>query len=151
MKRKTVFLIIFLITLFAAAAVYVYFEYYAKGNANIENQKTDFKISSVDLISEFEKNDTSANSKYNDKVLEITGKVNKTIPGDSITSVVMDEGKNLTITIEMYARHNNLAKNLKAGDNVTIKGLYVGYIFDPLLADFGEKGDIKLKKGSIVK
>lgn len=151
MKRKTAFIIIFIITLLVVAAVYVYFEYYAKGNANIENQKTDFKITAVDLISEFEKGDTSANSKYNSKVLEISGKVSSTIPGDSITSIVMDEGKNLTITIEMYARNNEMAKNLKIGDNVTLKGLYVGYIFDPLLAEFGEKGDIKLKKGSIVK
>lgn len=122
-----------------------------KKNPNIESQKADFTSTAVDIMTEFEKNDTASNSKYNNKVVELTGKVSSTIPGDSITSVIMDEGKNYTITIEMYSRHNEMAKNLKQGDNVTIKALYIGYLaLDPLLVEFGERGDIKFKKGSIV-
>ncbi len=126
-----------------------------KKNPDIEDKKADFTVSSTDLISECEKADTAINRKYNDKILEIKGKVSKTIPGDSITSVIMDEGKTATITIEMYARHNELAKNLKVGDEVTIKALYISYLpADPILISMGDstaRGDIKLKKGSIVK
>ena len=126
-----------------------------KKNANIEDKKADFQISSADLIAECEKTDTAVNRKYNDKVLEIKGKVASTIPGDSITSVILDEGKSATITIEMYARHNEMAKNLKVGEEVTIKALYITYLpADPILISMGDstaKGDIKLKKGSFVK
>lgn len=126
-----------------------------KKNPDIEKKKADFTLTAPDLISECEKADTAINRKYNDKVLEIKGKVSKTIPGDSITSVVMDEGKNSTITIEMYARYNDLAKNLKVGEEVTIKALYISYLpADPILISMGDstaRGDIKLKKGSFVK
>jgi hypothetical protein len=155
MKRKTIMILVLLLTVLVAAAVYVYVFVYNKKNPNIEDKKADFSVTAVDLITECEKLDTATNRKYNDKVLEIKGKVNKTIPGDSITSVVMDENKNTTITIEMYAKHNDMAKNLKVGDNVTIKALYISYLpADPILISMGDssaRGDIKLKKGSFVK
>jgi flagellar basal body-associated protein FliL len=155
MKRKTVLMIIFIITLLVAAAAYVYFFVYNKKNPDIENKKADFQVTAVEFIEDCEKLDTAANRKYNDKVIEIKGKVSSTIPGDSITSVVLDENKSTTITIEMYARFNDLAKNLKVGEEVTIKALYISYLpADPILISMGDstaRGDIKLKKGSLNK
>lgn len=155
MKRKTVMILVLLLTVFIAAAVYVYIFIYNKKNPNIEDKKADFTVTAVDLITECEKLDTGANRKYNDKVLEIKGKVSKTIPGDSITSIIMDENKTATITIEMYAKYNDMAKNLKVGEDVTIKALYISYLpADPILISMGDstaRGDIKLKKGSFVK
>lgn len=150
MKRKTILIIGIIVTVLIAGGAYIGMTMFNKKNPDIENLKTDFTISADELIGEFESNDTEANTKYTDKVLEISGPVSKTIPGDSITSVVMDPGKSLTITIEIYSRYNEMAKNLNEGDQVTIKALYIGYVFDPMLAEFGEKGDIKLKKGSFV-
>ena len=155
MKRKTVLLIVFLITVLIAAAAYVYFFVYNKKNPDIEDKKADYQITAVEFISDCEKLDTAANRKYNDKVIEINGKVSSTIPGDSITSIVMDENKSTTITIEMYSRYNDLAKNLKVGEEVTIKALYISYLpADPILISMGDstaRGDIKLKKGSLIK
>jgi hypothetical protein len=155
MKRKTILFLGLFLTVVIVAAVYLYVFVYNRQNPNIEDKKADFTITSLDLINDCEKLDTGANHKYNDKVLEIKGKVSSTLPGDSITSVVMDEGKNTSITIEMYAKYNNVAKNLKIGDEVTIKALYISYLpADPILISMGDstaKGDIKLKKGSLVK
>lgn len=125
-----------------------------KKNPDIENKKADFKVFAVDLISESEKTDTAVNRRYNNKVLEISGQVSKTIPGDSVSSVIMSRG-NTDITIEMYARHNALAKNLKVGEDVIIKALFINYsAADPLLISMGDstaRGTIMLKKGSFVK
>jgi|688.fasta_scaffold250119_4 hypothetical protein len=155
MKRKTVLIIVFIVTLLAAAAAYVYFFVYNKKNPDIENKKADFKVTAVEFIDDCEKLDTAANRKYNDKVIEIKGKVNSTILGDSISSIVLDENKSTTITIEMYSRFNDLAKNLKVGEEVTIKALYIYYLpADPILISMGDstaRGDIKLKKGSLIK
>lgn len=154
MKRKTIMILVLLLTLLVAGSVYVYVFVLHKKNPDIENQKADFTVTDSDIISECEKQDTAINRKYNDKVLEIKGKVSGTIPGDSITSVQMAQS-NTTITIEMYARYNDVAKNLKVGEEVTVKALYITYLpADPLLLSMGDstaKGDIKLKKGSFVK
>lgn len=155
MKRRNIFLLLTIVSLGIVAIVYVYFFVYNKKNPDIEDVKADFSVTAVDLMTECEAQDTAINRKYNDKVLQISGKVSGTIPGDSITSVIMDEGKSTTITIEMYARYNDMAKNLKIGDEVTLKALYITYSpADPILLEMGDstaRGDIKLKKGSPVK
>lgn len=150
MSRRTTYLIVLLLSIGVAAACLVYYKYNEK-NPDVADLKPDFTLSSTDFITSFEK-DSAGVKKYNDKVIQLTGKVSQTIPGDSITTVVIDDEKTLNISIEMASKNNDLAKNLKVGDNVTIKALYVDYIAaDPLLASFGEKGSIKLKKGYIVK
>ena len=125
-----------------------------KKNSTCKDLKTEFTVKSTDLITECEKMDTAVNKKYNDKVLQINGKVSKTIPGDSISSVIMGQN-NTDITIEICSMDNEMAKNLKVGDDVTIRALYITYLpADPLLLSMGDstaRGTITLKKGSFVK
>lgn len=147
MKKRTSTVLIIISLLFSSCGFF-------KKNPDIENKKADFKITAVNLISESEKMDTAINRKYNDKVLEISGKVSKTLPGDSVTSVIIGQSST-DISIEMYARHNELAKNLKIGEEVVIKALYIAYLpADPILISMGDstaRGTITLKKGSFVK
>lgn len=157
MKRRTgIILISITLLIVAAFCIYkfVYLGMYMKKNPTCKDLKTEFTVKSPDLISECEKLDTAVNKKYNDKVLQIFGKVTKTIPGDSVTSVLFGQS-NTDITIEICNMDNEMAKNLKIGDDVTIKALYITYLpADPLLLSMGDttaRGTITLKKGSIVK
>lgn len=152
MKKKIIISVITVLILGISAAAYVWFFVYNKKHKNIADSKPDFTTTAVDFINEFETSDTTANKKYNEKIIQFTGTVNSTIPGDSLSTVVFDEEKTMTISVEFLPEFNEMAKNLSKGSQVIVKALYVGYLApDPLLAEFGEKGDIKLKKGSIVK
>lgn len=146
MKRNTVILILVGLMITGCG--------FFKKNPDIENKKADFTLNAADLVTECEKLDTAINKKYNDKVLQISCKVCKTIPGDSISSVIVSHS-NTDITIEMYARYNEMAKNLKIGDEVAIKALYITYLAaDPILLSMGDstaRGTITLKKGSFIK
>jgi len=150
MKKKIWIFLLGFVLAGGLGAAYIWFYVYNKKHKDIENARADHTTTATDLITEFEQNDTSANRKYDEKVVQLSGTVASVIPGDSLSSVVFDEQKNLTVTVEFLPAHNEVAKNLKPGNGVTVKALYVGYVFDPLLAEFGEKGDIKLKKGSLV-
>lgn len=157
MKRKTVIILIIITLLIVAAAClykFLFLDMYMKKNPTCKDLKTEFKITSPDLISECEKLDTGVNKKYNDKVLQINGTVSKTIPGDSVTSVIMGQ-INTEITIEICTMDNEMAKNLRVGEEVTIKALYITYSpADPILLSMGDStamGTITLKKGTFVK
>jgi len=154
MSRKALFVIIFVVSLGIVAAVYVYMEFYAKKNPTCKDLKTEIKTTASDLITESEKMDTAVNRKYNDKVLEISGKVSSTIPGDSITSVILGQS-NTDITVEICNMDNQMSKYLKVGDDVTVKALYITYMpADPILISMGDstaRGSITLKKGSFIK
>lgn len=149
MKKNILTGLIVLLLLGAGAAFYVWKFVYNKKHKDIEAANPDFTTSTAELIAEFEANDTLANSKYNEKVVLMSGKVNSILPGDSISSIIIDEEKALTITIEFLPSHNDRIKQLQPGAEVRMQALYVGYVYDALLAGFGEKGDIKFKKGSI--
>lgn len=151
MKKKVWIILGSVLVVGLIAAAYVWFAIINKPKRDIENAKADFQVNASDFIGEFETSDTSANRKYSGKVVLISGKVNSVLPGDSVSSVVFDEGKNLTVTVEFLPKYNEDAKKLAAGSDVKVQAEYMGYVFDPLLADFGERGDIKLKKGSLKK
>jgi hypothetical protein len=151
MKKKTGIILAVLVLIIASGAFYVWKFIYNKPHKDVENARPDFTTTAADLIAEFEQNDTLAGKKYNDKVVQFSGTIHSVIPGDSLSSLVFDEEKNLTITVEFMASHNDVAKNLKAGTGVNVKAEYKGCDYDPLLAEFGEKGNIRLMKGSLVK
>ncbi len=122
-----------------------------KPHRNISRAKPDIVTTIAAMIESFEKNDTSAHVMYNNKVVQFTGQVHSVLESDSLVSLIFDPGASLTVTCEMHPNQQEKAQNTSPGTSVTIKALYVGYLYDPVLAEMGEKGDIKLKKGSFVK
>ncbi len=121
-----------------------------KPHRDISKAKPDVITTVDDMIEAFEKNDTSAHISYNNKVIQFTGEVSSVLQSDSLVSLQFDSGASLTVTCEMHPNQEIKAKKTAIGTKVTIKALYVGYLFDSILAEMGEKGDIKLKKGSFI-
>lgn len=97
---------------------------------NVQSAKTDVTITADDLVNEYLADATTANNKYLDeegesKILEITGTVfsigedfngNKEI---LLKSADAKAGVSCAFTTETNAK----AKNIKIGDNITIKGV----------------------------
>ncbi len=114
-----------------AVAVYMY----NKPHKNIRNSKADFKMEATRLIAEFEENETEANARYLDKVIEVSGIVSK---------VSADEKENITVTLEgesplsgVVCQFDNLSThprtNFSEGENVTFKGICTGLLMDVLM------------------
>src|SRR5437762_13995032 len=66
-KRKMVLIIIILV---AVAAGWYGFKEYNRTNKDLSNVNADVKISATDLIKEYEKNDSLANTKYPGMIIE---------------------------------------------------------------------------------
>jgi flagellar basal body-associated protein FliL len=152
MKKRTkltLILSVWMISLLAVIIVIYWF--FFKPHRDISSAKPDFVTTVADMIEAFEKNDSIAHAMYNNKVIQFTGVVHSLLESDSLVSLMFDPGATFTVTCEMLPNQEEKARNISAGTSVTIKALYVGYLYDAILLEMGEKGDIKLKKGSFVK
>lgn len=124
------------IILFSAMAIgligFVAYNYIMFGGArNLSTEKTDFTVSSAAIMDEFRGDIESANKKYLEKAVAITG----TVSNANRTEVVIDN----TIICNL----KNEDSLVKKGQTVTVKGRLVG--FDDLM------GELKLDQCFIIK
>ncbi len=122
-----------LIGLFIAgsiAAVLGYKFIYNKPHRNFEKATPDYVMLAEDLFNAYRSDKHAAEMKYNGKVLEITGTVNKVETSDTLTIAVfvMDEGMfgDEGIRCTMLHKYAGPARD-KKGSQATIKGFLSGY------------------------
>jgi hypothetical protein len=80
-------------------------------------------------------------------VIQINGKITKLIEQNNVLVVSMDYGKNYIV--QAYLKEEvEVASELKEGDEITLKGLFVGAIIND--DDFFIPADIKLEQCYII-
>jgi hypothetical protein len=116
-----------------AAGIYAYKEYNRK-NKDLTSASADFKMSSDDLISSFEKNEEVANKKYLDKVIQLDGNVKEVIKDDKgyYTIVFGNHGMS-SVRCSMDTAHQQLVASVMAGKPISVKGICTGFNSDELL------------------
>lgn len=130
-KRKIILFII--IVAAAGIAWYGYKEYY-RTNKDLTNVKPDVKISAAGLIMEYEKNDSIANAKYLDKIIETNGNI-KVIEKDDkgyYTIVLSDAGNMSSVRCSMDTAHQDDAARLTVGSSAIVRGVCTGFNKDEL-------------------
>lgn len=99
-----------------------------------ENVKADYTIKAADLLKEFLANDSAANKKYNEKVLEINGMVSAiNLAADSTSTIRFEDSTGSYAIFSMEKNQIDKIKNIKAGDPVSVKGVCSGSIFSDIL------------------
>jgi hypothetical protein len=99
-----------------------------------ENVKADYKLSADALISEFLANDTAANKKYMEKMLEVEGKVSAVdiLPDSSATIRFADSTGSYAIFSFEKTQLENM-KQVQPGQQVSVKGVCSGSIYSEIL------------------
>ncbi len=96
--------------------------------------KPDFTINALDLIHEFEKNDSLANKKYAEKIVVVKGLVSAVEGADSTINIKMaDTASGSYIIFSFQLQHQVEAKNIKPGEEVSIKGSCSGGAYSQIL------------------
>ena len=129
---KKILLILLVIAILGGGYAYYL---YNKPVASTDDIKAELTISADELFSQFENNETEANSKYLGKIIEVSGKVRDFSIGDSgDLNVVLASGN------EMFGINCGLAKgqdakykNYQVGDTIKIKGECTGISMDVVL------------------
>ena len=107
---------------------------------DISGKDAEVKVSASKLYSDYDGNEAAGDKKYEDKVIEVTGKIVDIKSGvidDEEVVVHLQGGKSKynAVQCEFSAKHRDEAAELNKGDEVTIKGLGSGTVLgtDPVL------------------
>lgn len=133
MKKKKIFLLIIALVLLGGGW-YAYSEYNRKVK-DLSKVSADMHLKTVDLVSEFEKDETSANAQYLDKVIAVNGTI-KAIEKDETNNyslVLGDANSMASVRCSMDEDHQQKVEGLMAGARVTVKGACTGFNTDELL------------------
>jgi hypothetical protein len=101
---------------------------------NTTDIKADFTVNATDLIREFAVNDTAANYKYREKILVVNGKTTQVERlSDSTTTIQFADATGSYIAFSFEKTQYEEVKEIKAGDEVSLKGSCSGSIFSEIL------------------
>ena len=123
-----------LIALIVLALIGAAFGYYLynKPVESLEHKKADVAISADQLLKEYESDEKAANDKYLGKIVEVSGKVID-ITNEEGKKKVNLETSNPISAIICELEGSGDTGNLKAGDDVKMKGKCTGYLSDVIL------------------
>jgi hypothetical protein len=109
--------------------------FYSKPHRSAANQKTDVQINASELYEQFQRDESSANLRFIDKIIEVKGKVAEVQHSGIRTSLQLDAGVAMGgINCSLADSSPNLQVPPK-GTLITIKGKCAGFLMDVNLVD----------------
>lgn len=126
MKKKYFLILLTLGIIGLLIGVQMYF----KAPEHIGNLKTDYQIDASSLLSAFEDDEISANTKYLDKVIEVNGAVEKKEIKDGKLTAYLETGNPLSNVIFQF---ENQDEKIIEGEQITLKGICTGYLMDVVM------------------
>ncbi|MCY7293285.1 MAG: OB-fold putative lipoprotein [Ferruginibacter sp.] len=93
-----------------------------------------YTVNAMDLIKEFQDNDSISNKKYTEKIITVNGRITETESADTTINIKMrDTLTDAYIIFAFQQQHLKEAKQLKEGDSVSIKGSCSGGTYSKIL------------------
>lgn len=132
MKKK---IIIGILVAFVSGIGYAYY-LFNKKHVSVAEVKPDFSMDAHSLVSEYDSNEKSANSKYLGKVIEVKGVVAEKMKNQKGNYNVTLQGPDISgIGCEFEPAAQNNVMQIKEGQEVTIKGVCTGVLMDVVMVD----------------
>ena len=131
-KWKKILLSLFVIGLVGGGIIFWYVD--TKKPADIRKMEANFEITSTKLVADFNANEDSANKKYLDKVIAVSGKISDIAVDSSKATVILESGDPMAaVTCSFYDDEASKVKQLQKGTPVIIKGNCTGKLMDVVL------------------
>lgn len=109
------------------------YQMYNKPHQNIENAATDIAVPASEIFNSFENDETAAGTKYNDKIVAVSGKISDIGTDDDGTlKITLDAGGDFGGVICQMEPDTDKA-NFSIGQDVTLKGKCTGYLMDVII------------------
>jgi len=155
MKKKKIKIIVGVLILLLVGASGVAYYLFNMPHRNIQEAKTDFSISSTDIVNEYFADAELANEKYlqddgESKILAVTGKIFSISEDQNNQKVILlkESSEKAGVSCTFTEATNSSTKDLEMGDTVTIKGVIrSGAGFD---ADLDMYEDVIMEKSDVV-
>jgi hypothetical protein len=98
------------------------------------NSSSAYTVNALDLIREFQANDSAANAKYREKILTVNGNISTVeLPNDSTVNIKFTDTTGSYAIFPFYGQAATEAKKLKEGEAVSVKGSCSGGVLSEIL------------------
>ena len=129
LKKLGILMLVLIVTL--GVGVYLIF---TEKFEDTGKKDASFTVTAIDLIKEFQQNDSAANKKYAEKIIVVNGKIAEKEAVDTTINIKMiDTVTGSYIIFAFQQQHINEAKQLKLNDLVSIKGSCSGGTYSKIL------------------
>lgn len=118
-----------------AVGLVVGYKLWNKPHENISDQKVEFSLNAKDVLSEFEKSEAEANTKFMNKIIEVSGKVANIESNDSTSIITLDTENPMSGVIcelDPFSKHKRT--NFEVGEAVKFKGICTGFLSDVIMS-----------------
>lgn len=120
------------LVLLAGAAITIWYILTDKFS-DTKDRKAHFTVDAPAFIKEFRDNMDAANAKYTEKIVVVNGTVSAVEPADTTMNIKMEDSTGAYAIFAFQEQHLAEAKQVKAGDKVSIKGSCSGGAFSSIL------------------
>lgn len=125
---------IIVVVILAALGAAIGLKMFFKPHADVSKMDADFKVEAVNLMAEFQHDETAATAKYSEKILEISGKLvakSKLQNGTDILILENEmEGISCQLDSSWSTANQSVIQALEAGNPIKIKGVCKGYLME---------------------
>ncbi len=129
MSKKIWYILLFLIlALITGVAVWKYT--FRESESNVASHRTEVTIDAPGLLQAFETNEDSANMKYRDKVILVTGTVGSVTKDSLGYSVYLKEKDAISGIVCSFDKSSFDSVRVKPGAQINVKGICMGYLMD---------------------
>jgi tRNA_anti-like len=119
-RYKKWLIALFVLLLAGASVIYYLFTLKYDDTADV---KADYTVNAPEFIKEFQQDMAGANKKYSEKIIVVNGMVSAIEAADTTANIkMMDTTTGAYIIFAFQQQHLQEAKQMKAGDRVSIKG-----------------------------
>ncbi len=130
-RNKTILLLS--IGIIICGGIFYGYQMYNAPVATLKNVKSDITIQASDLLKLYKENESTANTAYLDKIIAVTGEIDKVESQDGISIYLKTEDPLSQVICQLDNSYTQI--DYSSGDNITIKGLCTGYLMDVILVN----------------
>lgn len=129
MLKKIVITVIIL----GAIGSFVGYKMYNKPHVDVAEASAEISINANELINEFSIDETSANNKYLEKIVAVSGEITSIAIENDKPIITLKTNNDFGSILCHFNKNSTNLNQLKEGQNVTIKGICTGYLMDVVL------------------
>ncbi|WP_299896496.1 hypothetical protein [uncultured Aquimarina sp.] len=128
-KTKKLLILYFFAAILVVSIITV--KIYNKPFINIAESKPSLSLASEALLSDFINDESTANTMYLEELIQVNGTITAIEKGKDGNDIITLGNENTIGSIICHLSKNE--KNLKTGQEISIKGICTGYLMDVIL------------------
>ncbi|MCB0371383.1 MAG: hypothetical protein KDD31_00060 [Muricauda sp.] len=131
MSKKNILILLAVLTILGG---YLGIRMYNKPHVNVAESDPDLVLFSQTLLDDFESDEISANEKYLEQIIQVTGKIQKLGTANGNGTITLTNGTSIgSVICHLSEKENKKMVSLREGQEIMVKGICTGYLMDVIL------------------